>query len=278
VKLILALSIGLFSFTSRAWANPISDKFEVPAFENSHIQTGYTSETSLDPANIKVLVWNIYKAGKKSFAADFKKLASDRDVLMIQEAETNQDMMSVLDQFSGFQFDLGVSFITKKTGAATGTMIGSPVEKINFAILRTKELEPIVLTPKAVTAATFPIKGMDTELLVINIHGLNMTENTDFVKQLLSCEKLIAAHKGPVIFAGDFNTSDIDKLNAMMSLSFRQGMYTVGFKNDRRRKSTFSRLLIDHTFIRGLKVLDADVPNVKGSDHKAMKMEFAVSE
>ena len=64
MKLILALSIGLFSFTSRAWANPISDKFEVPAFENSHIQTGYTSETSLDPANIKVLVGTFIKQAK----------------------------------------------------------------------------------------------------------------------------------------------------------------------------------------------------------------------
>ncbi|GAB4016154.1 MAG: endonuclease/exonuclease/phosphatase family protein [Bdellovibrio sp.] len=271
-----AICLLFLSWTQLAFANPISDKFEIPPMEQSFYQYGETREAALDPNNIKVLVWNIYKADKKSFSSDMKKIGLGQDVLLIQEAETNQKMLNVLELFDGYQFNLGVSFVTKKTGDATGTMIGSRAEIRNFSILRTKDLEPIVETPKVVTTATFPIQGMDEELLVLNIHGLNMTENSAFIRQLLDCEKVIQKHKGPVIFAGDFNTSDIDKYNAMMNVAFRQGLFTVGFRNDKRRKSTFSRLIIDHTFVRGLKIKDADIPDLKGSDHMAMRLKLAV--
>ena len=62
----------------------------------------------------------------------------------------------------------------------------------------------------------------------------------------------------------------------MINIAFRQGMHTVCFINYKRKKSTFSRLIIDHSFVRGLKVLDADVPSLSGSDHAAMRLVLAV--
>lgn len=273
--LLAGLFLFLFSICAHA-GNPIADRFYIPELEDSFYQFGEAKGTSLDPENIQILVWNIYKADKKSFSRDMKKVGIGQDVLLIQEAETNNRMVSVLDLFHDYQFNLGVSFVTKKTNEATGTMIGSRVEMRNFNMLRTKDVEPIVETPKVVTTATFPIHGTDDELLVLNIHGLNLTDNTAFLRQLLDCEKVIADHKGPVVFAGDFNTSDMEKYNAMMNIAFRQGMHTVGFRNDKRKKSTFSRLIIDHSFVRGLKVIDADVPNLSGSDHAAMRLVLAL--
>ena len=57
------------------------------------------------------------------------------------------------------------------------------------------------------------------------------------------------------------------------------GLVPVLFRNDERRKSKFSRKIIDYSFVRGLKVKDAWVlGKLKTSDHYAMVFEVEVSD
>ena len=144
-------------------------------------------------------------------------------------------------------------------------------------MLRTSALEPFVKTPKVVTWMKVPVKGENQSILFVNIHGLNLTKNRDFFVQMDKCDKLIKAHNGPVVFGGDFNTSDMEKYNKMIKVAQQNNLVPIAFMDDKRKKSKFSRLVIDHTFIRGLSVKSARVhPELKASDHPAMSMVLRI--
>jgi len=266
----LLILIGL-SFAT----NSFGRRFDVPPLKESFYTWGQTSEEALNSKNIHVVVWNILKSKKRRFYKEFTSFGKKTDLLLLQEVSTVDKFFDALSFYDGHNVHFGVSFGYKKWGKRilSGTAIASRIPATDMGMLRTKDLEPFVKTPKVVTYVKIPIKGSENDLLVLNIHGLNMTKNSAFKRQLDECESMIASHEGPVIFAGDFNTSDMEKYNDMISLAQRMKLVPVAFLNDKRKKSRFSRLVIDHVFIRGLDVTSARVlDEYKASDHKAMEM------
>ena len=92
---------------------------------------GEASNRALNPDSIKVLVWNIYKGKKNGFYDDFTHYGSDRDILMIQEVVNKRPVMDAIDHFTGFRFDVGISFRYRfKKHIYSGTMIGSHVRQV----------------------------------------------------------------------------------------------------------------------------------------------------
>lgn len=277
--------LSLFTILCALFA-PVAEAgvFKIPPLEESFYQWGESTRSELDPENIKVVVWNILKAKKKKFQRDFAAIGSDTDIFMLQEVNDSDDFFEAYESYPNHQIHFGTSFTYKKRTfwgkrLKSGTAISSSASISDSGMVRSKELEPFVKTPKVVTWAKLPIAYSDTELLAINIHGLNMTKNKDFAAQVEMCGKLIQNHKGPVVFGGDFNTSDLEKYNAMMNVVIENGLVAVPFKNDERRRSKFSKLIIDHTFIRGLQIKNAEVLHkLKSSDHKAMMLELAYKE
>jgi hypothetical protein len=276
--LTLALSFTPANAGLKSW---LKKKFFIPKIEDSHVVYGKSSKGALDPNHVKVFVWNIYKASKKGFLVDFARHARGSDIFMLQEGVVNDDMQTALGLFPGHRFDMGISFInkSKKGDLATGTVIGSNVDPNYVLIERTKDLEPVIKTPKANTVGYYPIEGTDKELLIVNIHGMNMAGDEAFARHVDQCLEHIKNHDGPAIFAGDFNSKNDIRINHMVSGMHKTGMVPVLFRDDKRRKSKFSRAIIDYSFVRGLKIKDAWVlGKLKTSDHKAMVFEAEITD
>ncbi len=278
-----ALTIALsFTPAHAGFKDWIKKKFFIPKIEESHVSFGQASKGALDPSHIKVFVWNILKAKEKGFTNDFVYHGRDTDIFMLQEGSRNGLMERAFEFFPGHRFDMGYSFIArskKKGDRPTGTVIGSNVEPNYVLVERTVDLEPIIKTPKANTVGYYPIEGTDKELLIVNIHGMNMAGDDAFARHVDQCLEHISKHDGPVIFAGDFNSKNQERINHMVSGMHKHGLVPVLFRNDKRRKSKFSRAIIDYSFVRGLKIKDAWVlGELKTSDHFAMLFEAEITD
>ncbi len=233
-------------------------KFEIPPLDESFLQWGNPTRSQLKSKDVKLVVWNILKATEESFIQDFASFGSDTDIFMLQEVDNSNEFFKAYESYPHHQIHFGTSFNYRRglwggERFLSGTAISSKVDVIDSGMIRSKKNEPFVKTPKVVTWAKFPVEGKE-DLLVVNIHGLNMTKNKHFIAQLKECEELILSHDGPVIFAGDFNTSDKEKLDAMWTVAWKTKLKTVTFENDQRKRSKFSKLIIDWTLVRGVEV------------------------
>lgn len=196
---------------------------------------------------------------------------------MIQEAVTTE--MEPFYALDGFRYDFGVSFAFRwNRDKQSGTLLGSKVAPLETWIARTEDVEPVVRTPKVLTMGTYPIEGSEHPLLLINIHGVNMTNQRAFERHLELSLDQIGDHQGPVVFAGDFNTRTQNRLAFMRERLIEQaGFSEVEFRNDERMRAFLTGHILDFIFVRGLDVVDAEVlGQLESSDHKAMLVEVRV--
>jgi endonuclease/exonuclease/phosphatase (EEP) superfamily protein YafD len=254
----------------------LAKKFSVPPLNKSHISFGQSEKEALNPNSIKVLVWNILKGERKKFEKDIKTHGADKDIFLLQEGYHTENNMRILSELEGVHWDFGVSFLWMKKGATPGgTMVGTRAEPSTYIMKRTHDLEPIIKTPKTLSMTKIPIEGRTDELLVISIHGMNFTNTQALESHMKLAEEEMVKHRGPVIFAGDFNTRNWDRFNTMVDMANRNQLNPVIFKDDKRIKPFGTYL--DHSFVRGLTVVNARVlKEVKSSDHKAMVFEVKV--
>ncbi|PIP88520.1 MAG: hypothetical protein COW79_17305 [Bdellovibrionales bacterium CG22_combo_CG10-13_8_21_14_all_38_13] len=90
--------------------------------------------------------------------------------------------------------------------------------------------------------------------------------------QLNDIAKVVRAHKGPVVWAGDFNTWSKKKLRVMHELMAKLELTEAPFGPGRMK--VFGNV-IDFVFYKGLELRDSYVlPEVQGADHKPMVVEF----
>lgn len=276
---VLFFVLTLFSFSGqRAEAS----RFVIPEDDNvlKIINSVKSADYVIPREDIKVLVWNMYKAGKDSWAEDYKKLSRGMDILLLQEIITVPKMLQTLtnDQRSYF---LATSFMDKKRNLArTGTATASTFKPVRVGWQRSKYREPIIRTPKMITIAEYDLSGTDDNLLTLNIHAINFV-STRKLKHMIEAALIEARkHNGPVIFGGDFNTWSKKKLKMMYDLMAFYGFKDVTFptinrKGEDGRMKTFGNIL-DHVFVRGLKVKKSKVyASVEGSDHKAMEVHLS---
>jgi endonuclease/exonuclease/phosphatase (EEP) superfamily protein YafD len=171
---------------------------------------------------------------------------------------------------------MATSFLVKNdNNTATGTMIGSESLPSRAISRHSPDVEPVVLTPKALTMVKYPLAKRNDELLVISVHAINFQTTEAFKRHMdLSLEE-IRKHSGPVLFAGDFNTWNKARMSHLLKSIKKLGLKEVKFKNDHLKMKVFD-MPLDHSFIRGLKVKDAEVVYSDGSDHRPLLMEFDV--
>lgn len=238
--------------------------------------SGLPIETSLKSSSVKAFIWNIKKAEMKNWRSEFLKFGKGNDLFLIQEAYKNNLFNTTLNTFDNFHWSMGTSFLVIRDNyAPTGTMIGSTVNPSEAIARHSVDLEPIILTPKAMTMAKYPVEGRAEDLLVISIHAINFQSTGAFKRHVDQAIVEIKNHTGPVLFAGDFNTWNAPRMGYLKRTMKKIGLSEVLFKNA-HLKMKFAGYPLDHTFVRGLAVKNAEVVYSNGSDHKPMMLEFDV--
>jgi len=266
IRISLLTSILVFGPSVKA------GRLIIPNDDDVLIRFGSSAiESAIPREEIKILIWNMYKGDKETWAQDYKKVTSDADILLLQEVISGPKMESVFAE-DGRDYYLATSFIdTLKDDLRTGVAVASKFSPSSTSWQRSYFREPIIKTPKMTGVATFDLAGTEKDLLTLNIHAINFVTTRKLEHMVREATNLIKTHDGPVIFAGDFNTWSEKKLRMVHSVLKAVGMKPVGFRDDTRMR-TFGNIL-DHVFIKDLKLKKSLVyGDIEGSDHKAMEV------
>jgi endonuclease/exonuclease/phosphatase (EEP) superfamily protein YafD len=231
-----------------------------------HISDGASAE-ALDPSHLKVLVWNIYKQRKDDFVDDFRDLSNNADLVMLEEVALDSDMDRLLSGMPSFGWEMAASFLMNDN-IATGVANGSRVPASHIDFRRSRDLEPFSKSPKATIAIEYPIEGRSDTLLTLNIHGVNWRGTTGLEHQIADLEPLLAAHSGPILFAGDFNTKNPERVTTLTQMLDKYGLSSVKWENPESGKQ------LDQAYARGLVQKKARLVDSDGSDHPALDLEF----
>lgn len=232
---------------------------------------GQGQPQGLNSDGFRLVSWNIYKGQKRGWAADFMKLSRNTDIIILQEAYLSASLKKLLDR-EAYHWDMTAAFEYRQieTGVLTAARTAS-----NFSCAF-RNTEPIIRTPKSVLITRYPMSGTDQELLVANIHGINFSlDNDTFIKQADRMEKILAAHPGPVIVSGDFNTWNAHRMARVNALAKRLGLIPVKF--DQNRRAQFFGMAVDHVYYRGLEAQNAAIPIVTTSDHNPLTVDFKLA-
>ena len=176
--------------TFSLWAtNADAFWFKVPKKSEAIHSMGNHSKTMLDPDQINLLVWNIYKGKNSSWQEDFNYLNQNTDILVLQEALLNNKIESTLENITDKSFFLATSFIYKSNKARTGVMTGSNVKPIKTYAKKSKNVEWLGLTPKMMLFTEYPLESRKEKLLVVNIHAINFVPWYILARQIRQAEE-----------------------------------------------------------------------------------------
>ena len=219
----------------------------------------------IDPRSIELFNWNVRKGGHADWSDHLRELASNADLLTLQEAPL------INDGWHGQSADDHHAFAPGFESRRTPTGVLTISEATPFAQCNLQAREPWLRTDKATVITEYALAGMNETLMVINIHAVNFTFGLGaFEAQMTAASGVIARHQGPVIFVGDFNTWRQGRLDLLGALVESHGLEPVDFGRD-TRKRIFGKPL-DHVYVRGLDVLAADTFDTDSSDHNPMRV------
>jgi endonuclease/exonuclease/phosphatase (EEP) superfamily protein YafD len=167
---------------------------------------------------------------------------------------------------------MGVSFRFERRGTSTptgvATLARAPAQ--SATVQHSEGREPLARTPKAALVTTYAIAGTDRMLLVVNVHGINFRRAHWLSDQLDALRPLIAAHIGPVIFAGDLNTHHGPRMRVLEQFAADLGLQPV-FGPGPDARTRHLRWALDHAYVREIRVVDPIVLDAsEGSDHQPL--------
>jgi endonuclease/exonuclease/phosphatase (EEP) superfamily protein YafD len=224
----------------------------------------------LCPKTLRVLVWNVYKGKRRNFAPQFRALAADRDLILAQELFFEPSTHALLDELE-VEWTMATSFTYARRGhIGTGLGTAARASSLRAEALQTAGREPLTRTPKLALLTEYRLGGSN-RLLVGNVHAINFAGFANFKAQMQRIEAALAAHRGPALLAGDFNTWTTRRLRRLEDLTRAAGLEPVPFVGDRRATP------LDHAFVRELQVLDGRIHRTRASDHAALSFELTAA-
>lgn len=275
----IAISVLLLISTSESFAKK---RFKIPSDDKVMLHVGQKTVKplyqELDPTNINIFVWNMYKGSIPSWGQDYIDLTKYYDVLLLQEMWMNGAMKKVINSDDTFNYHMATSFLDRKRSyTPSGVAIASYVEPELTFFQRSKYREPFIKTPKMTVFADFALKGMDKRLRVASIHAINFVSKRKLKHQLHRVAQALKNHDGPVVLGGDFNTWSKKKIRIMRRAMQDAGLVEVQFKSwGQERMKKFGNIL-DYVWVRGVDVLDSNVYHkIRSSDHKAMSVRISI--
>jgi endonuclease/exonuclease/phosphatase (EEP) superfamily protein YafD len=198
---------------------------------------------------IEVLTWNVLKFKRENSFSDLIYLTAKSDIAFIQESVHSADLQT--------QFQSEIQ---------TGTRF----PQIKVEAVKAPALEPVVNTPKVTGFSTIEIQGH--KVLLVNIHGLNANQGLDFERHIHQVYEIIKKFKGPVIWAGDFNTWNPIRTMYLKNKAKDLGMTLLKPEVDNRK------MKLDHIIVRGFKVNSVFIlETYESSDHWPVRAELEFS-
>ncbi len=248
------------------------------------------STKSLNDSSIRFLDWNIHKEGNsRDWIEDYDKIYKDKkpDIVALQEARLNTGLKQALNTGKEMGWIFSSNIEEKNHDTYSGVLTASKARPSEYYSITTEGLEPIVKTPKTTLITTYKLSPSSKLLLVVNIHGLVMTNLEKYRAQIFKIVDTISGHNGPMIFAGDFNTKNKERSSFLSKeLKEKLDLETVTFtKEDQKeiKHFSFSPFPLDQIFYNSSELeVKQDSPDVletiKSSDHKPVFVEFKVKD
>jgi endonuclease/exonuclease/phosphatase (EEP) superfamily protein YafD len=142
-------------------------------------------------------------------------------------------------------------------------------------------VEPLIRIPKSAVISWLPITNTRTDtrndaragsretLAIANVHSINFELAPDVYRsQLEAVADALAGHRGPIIFAGDFNTWNDARDGVVAEIAARLGLTELNLRVDQR--AVFFGRHLDHILMRGLQLIDVGAIPVTSSDHNPL--------
>jgi endonuclease/exonuclease/phosphatase (EEP) superfamily protein YafD len=231
--------------------------------------------------SIKVLSWNIAKQNQQSnWQRDFQTLLSihQPDLVFLQEVKlcALTEHIASLDTLN---WHFAPNFMDGHESAYAGILTAAKATHLHTESILTQNYEPITNTPKVSLLSRYALPGSLRSLLTINTHMINFVELAAFRTQLQKLATLIASHRGPVIFSGDFNTWNQARWEILSEMTETLHLQPVRFSpvDTRKIKRFLFSPPLDHIFYRDLQLqpISAQVfDQVSSSDHKPIFAEL----
>ena len=233
----------------------------LPCPSNAADSRGPRGPDGLDPRTIRVATWNIHKESDAGWQADLATLGRDSDIVLLQETTLQPALRDTL-QVAQLRWVMASSFAYG--GYDNGVLTAARVEPVASCTQRVAE--PLLRLPKSAVISWFALAGSSRTLAVVNVHAINFTLSIDpYRAQLGAVGDALAAHEGPIVLAGDFNTWSDARRSAVHELAARLGLAEVKLADDTR--TLFLEQPFDHILVRGLRALASKVIVVTSSDH-----------
>jgi endonuclease/exonuclease/phosphatase (EEP) superfamily protein YafD len=227
---------------------------------------------ALNRRPLRLLVWNIHKQGDSGWERDLSGFAAASDVMLLQETVLQPPLRDILDD-SGLRWVMASSFLlgADDNGVLTATRIAPIASCVQRAV------EPLIRIPKSAVINWLPITDTRTDtrtgsretLAIANVHSINFELAPDVYRaQLEALADALAGHRGPIIFAGDFNTWNDARDGVVAEIAARLGLTELTLRIDQR--AVFFGRHLDHILIRGLQLIDVRSIPVTSSDHNPL--------
>ncbi|AFZ23856.1 hypothetical protein Cylst_1576 [Cylindrospermum stagnale PCC 7417] len=250
--------------------------------QKSTINSKQILQTELNNASIKVLSWNIAKKNyDEIWVRDFLNIIQQYkpDLIFLQEFNLEMDADKVVELID-MSWNFAPNFIDTHDQTYSGILTAAKTSPLTQKSIITSHHEPIIQTPKVSLITEYPLANKKQTLLAINSHLINFVNLDKFQTQLHELQLAISAHRGPLIFSGDFNTWSQKRADILGKAVTQLGLEPVDFAPHESKK--IKRFLLspplDYIFYRGLcekkagaKVLDQFL----SSDHSPLLAEFA---
>jgi len=220
------------------------------------------------PETFSLLCWNIHKKNRKDprFKPFMQKLTTQYNLYfcLFQEAELSEKDCTI----GNFSYDTAVNLeINQKF---YGVLTACRTTSVSAHAYLSKSRESFIGTHKSLLRTTYPLQTGE-ELLILNIHAINFRENRTYWRELEVLTEKVASHKGPMIIAGDFNTWNKKRMEALHTFCKRHNLKTVVFE----QVKSFMGYPLDFVLYRGVECIEKmAIIEHAISDHHPLFVKF----
>lgn len=235
-----------------------------------------SSQSFLANQVIDVMSWNIQKVKQDLWHQDFLSLSQHSDLILLQEAYYSGAFYQTILKHDNFSWREAESFRMPDMSegfVGTGVCTGANVEAIGHQVMPSDSVEPFIGSTKLSLLSYYPVDGVEQSLLVINTHAINFVTTQEFDHELWRLAQVIEKHSGPIIWAGDFNTWSMGRIDHLYMTAEDMGLTAVPFAEAAR--AHFFGLALDHAFYRGFQLVSSDrLDTISSSDHIPLRFRL----